>query len=230
MLPSIEICQKRISAFNSAYPNSTFDEFWAYKRKADSEGSMLDSAHLKQTALQLDAKLLRHPKWGLWWTGVPPVEEIERILKNIDHEFETIRGVALGQGRIAHDKRIADAISGIYAKLCGMSHRRWDDAPDAKGVSYLVGKAKVLMFIWGQTPGFDSRLRSSPSLWSLPHLWVEKNRYTPWEFCDILKVLDQWVAAWNEQYSQQGVAFQDLSLDRPIGRIIDIIYWVESDD
>ena len=34
----------------------------------------------------------------------------------------------------------------------------------------------------------------------------------------------------NEQHRQQGVSFQDISPDRPIGCIIDTVYWVESDD
>lgn len=72
------------------------------------------------------------------------------------------------------DKRVSDALSLMYDKLCGITHRRWGHSPDSEGKSYLVGKAKVLMFIWGQTPGFDTRLREEPSLWALPHLWVER--------------------------------------------------------
>lgn len=104
MLPSLEECRNRIRTFDWKYPHSTFDEFWAYKLEVGTDGSILDSSHLNKTIGLLDEKLLRHPKWGLWWMGIPPVEEIERILRNIHSEYEIVRNITLGEGRIATEK------------------------------------------------------------------------------------------------------------------------------
>ncbi len=227
MLPPIKECQERVSEFNNRYPNSTFDEFWSYKLEVEkySSSSILDHSYLNETVRLLNEKLLRHPKWGLWWTGIPPVNQIGKILSDVRPEYNTIKDITLGNGEMAN-KKVIKALSLIYAKLCGISHNRWGDFPNSTGESYLVGKSKVLMFIWGQVPGFDSRLRENPSLWSLPHLWVERTKYTPLEFCDILGKLDQWVVAWDEEQKRHGV-FQSLSPNRPVGRIIDIIYWMQ---
>ena len=146
------------------------------------------------------------------------------IALTIRPEYETIRQVVLGRGQISSTKIIQDTVSNIYAKLCGITHNRWGDSLDSEGYTYIVGKAKVLMFIWGQTPGFDRLVRERCPLPDLSGLVTD---YTPAEFCEFLDHLDRWVSAWNQQYKQQGVTFQDLCPNRPIGRIVDIIYWVE---
>ena len=75
MLPSLKECRKCIRTFNSKYPHATFNEFWAYnwayKLKVETDGSALDSSHSNETVRVLDEKLLCHPKWGLWCTGIP---------------------------------------------------------------------------------------------------------------------------------------------------------------
>lgn len=223
MLPPPEECRKLISAFDCRCASSTFDEFWTYKLKAGREGSILDLAHLSTTSALLDTKLLRRPEWMLWQTGIPPAQEIQRILGSISDDFDILKDVVLGQGRISRDKRACDALQLVYDKLCGITHRRWGDLPNSEGKSYLVGKAKVLMFIWGQTPAFDRILTASLSLRAFPHLRVYESRYSASEFRDMLKTLDEWVAAWEKEHRQQ---FQDLDHNRPIGRIIDIVFWV----
>jgi len=37
----------------------------------ETDGFALDSSHLNETVRLLDEKLLCHPKWGLWRTGIP---------------------------------------------------------------------------------------------------------------------------------------------------------------
>ena len=87
------------------------------------------------------------------------------------------------------------------------------------------------MFLWGQTPSFDIKVRKriindacreDSGLWALS----QERKYTPKQFYEMLKDLDRWVKYWNQEYREVGKTFQSLSPNRPIGRIIDIVYWV----
>jgi hypothetical protein len=232
MFPSFRECQKRIHNFDSnvAKHHSTFDLFWSYKLTVEQTGSILDSDHLDETARLLNTYLLRHPQWGLWWTGIPPVEQIKEILKRIRSEYKIIKNVKLGQNQLVTDRNVSLAICRIYKKLCGITHThtRFTDPDPLTGEYYIVGKSKVLMFLWGQTPGFDTNVVDNLSLQTkgLP-LCAGINQYTPREFYETLKILDSWVQSWNQKYSGRGVSFENLSPKRPIGRIIDILYFKE---
>lgn len=231
MLPSFEECQKRIQIFDIEHPNSTFDEFWQYKLEVEKSGSILDSSHLDETAELLGRKLLSHKDWKLARTGIPSHLRIKDILKTIRPYYEIIRYYQLGDGYIS---KVREELNQIYQGLCGITNTLHRD-PDEFGEFFIVGKSKVLMFIWGQTPSFDEKVRENFSLWThapapyqLPHIWLDKRRYTPEEFCDIIEELDHWVTAWDTKHEKErGVKFQDLYPNRPIGRIIDIIYWTE---
>lgn len=155
---------------------------------------------------------------------------IREISSNVAPLYEEIRRYSLGQGEM---KRIRDKLTKIYNGLYGITHTYYRDyEPDERGGFYIVGKAKVLMFIWGQTPGFDrwvienfSSWTHAPAPYQLPHVWVDKKQYTPEEFCDVIEEFDQRVVAWNEK-KEEGKTFQSLSPNRPVGRIIDIIYLI----
>jgi hypothetical protein len=233
MLPSFEECKKRIEVFDSKHANSTFDEFWQYKLEVEKSGSILDSSHLDETAKLLDKKLLSHKDWKLARTGIPSHSKIKGILKNIRPYYEIISHYHLGDG---HMSEVRDELNQIFQRLCGITNTLHRD-PDEFGEFFIVGKSKVLMFIWGQAPSFDKKVRENFSLWThapapyqLPHIWLDKRRYTPEEFCDIIEELDHWVTAWDTKYKKEKmISFQGLSSNRPIGRIIDIIYWTECD-
>jgi hypothetical protein len=226
MLPPLEECRKLIQIFDRKYPVSTFNEFWSYKLDVEKNGSILDDPHLDETIRLLREKLLDNPKWVLAWTGIPGDSKIGEILKEIRPFYEKIGPHCLGQGRI---KGARDELSQVYSGLYGITHALYRNyEPDPIDGFFIVGKAKVLMFIWGQTPGFDNRVRENLEL-DLRHVSREKNKYTPGEFCNMIEDLDEAVVAWNEKYKGT-TTFQRLSPNRPVGRIIDIIYWIEDND
>lgn len=227
MLPPEGICKREIGIFKARYPCSRFASFWQYKEEVEKSGfTILDKVHLDETTTRI-AGMLRDKDWGIARTGIPSNNKIKGILKGIVRPYEKIRQINIGEGKLAS---IRKELASVYEGLTGISHTGWDD-PDPFNSFYIVGKSKVLMFIWGQTPGFDERVRKSFSIWinnpkphKLPHLWVEEIRYTPGEFCDILEELDNWVQAWPSNNS--GKTFQSLCPEWPVGRIIDVIYWV----
>lgn len=226
MLPTQAICRQKIRKFKVVYPKSLFDSFWQYKMQVESAGgSILDRDHIDDTATHL-SKMLDHPGWELSRLGVPSVPSIRRILKGIAEPYEVIRKVALGQGIMSNVK---SPLAEIYTGLTGISHTRWAD-PDEFGSYYIMGKSKVLMFIWGQTPGFDSKVRARFDSWThppfpslLPHLCEEDVRYMPNQYCAILEELDQWVQAWPTNNGRN--CFGSLCPEWPVGRIIDVVYY-----
>lgn len=228
MLPPFKQCESRIQC----HSYSTFDKFWRYKLNVESRGgSILDDSHLDETVMRLVKNLLLHDEWQLWQTGVASLQRIEKILKNNRNAYNNIKDVELGDGQIANQS-MSNALSRIYAgfyvatEQCGMTHNCWNnDSPNGGGRYYILGRSKVMMFIWGQTPGFDTWVRERLGKAGLGSScpWVGEKRWTPSEFCDTLKQLDRWVATWEKQ---EGRKFrQCLSRNRPVGRIIDMIYW-----
>lgn len=220
--------QEKITDFITRYPHSRFNSFWQYKLKIENDGgSILDAVHLNETAASL-AGMLNDPDWGIARLVIPSTSKIKSILKGIAEPYEKIRQISIGHGELTSVRR---QLTSVYRGLAGISHTRWDD-PDEFNSYYIVGKTKVLMFIWGQTPGFDTRVRERFDYWThspkprqLPHLCLEDRRYTPQQFCKILEALDKWVQAWPS--NNHGNLFQSLRPEWPVGRIIDVIYWVE---
>jgi hypothetical protein len=229
MLPPQDICLQKIFQFKRKYPNSRFDEFWKYKLLAEkTDASILDIQHIDTTTEKISA-MLNSSAWGVCRTGVPQYSEIYNILFKIKDPYNKIRIIELGSGKI---KGIREEISSAYTGLKGISNTNpKHHDPDNFGNYYIMGKSKVLMFLWGQTPGFDSRVVERFSLWNhdpapyqLRHLFTETIQYSPSEFCDILEDLDEWVQKWPN--SNNGQQFHSLCPEWPIGRIIDIVYWM----
>jgi len=231
VLPPYNICNSKISAFLAKYPPGHFAGFWKYKLSIESNhhASILDEDHLDQTAKLISA-MLNSPEWKMACTGIPASSHIKSILRGIASPYLKIRNTTLGSGKIAS---IRHDLSITYSGLRGITHTKYSNDPDGLGRYFIVGKAKVLMFTWGQTPGFDTYVRRNFRSWThpppplyLPHLMPrvqEQKRYTPDEFCDILEELDRWVQAW--PLNNTGKPFQSLNTDWPAGRIVDVIYW-----
>lgn len=231
MLPPFNMCQHNISAFIAKYPAGHFTRFWQYKQSVENnpDASILDEDHLDQTTKLISA-MLNSRAWGMARTGIPPYNEIKSILRGIASTYLKIRDITLGGGKVAS---IRKDLSLAYRGLRGIANtNQRNNDPDRLGRYFIVGKAKVLMFIWGQTPGFDRVVRENFRNWIhppppsyLPHLLPQvrkRRRYTPDEFCIILEELDRWVQAWPQ--NNGGKSFQVLLPGWPPGRIVDVVY------
>ena len=220
MLPPSNTFHNNISGFNSRNPNSRFNSFWQYKQQVEKTGaSILDQDHLDQTTTHIDG-MLRDPVWGVVRTGIPPYPIVKSILRGIADTYLKLRNITLGSGKMA---TIRHDLALTYAGLrqIANTHQSNND-PDTSGSYFITAKSKVLMFIWGQTPGFDSRVRANFKSSLHPEMSKDKGRYTPDEFCDILEKLDTWVQAWPD--TNGGKSLQSLYPAWPTGRIIDVTY------
>lgn len=223
MLPSFAHCDNRIRMFDRRYPRSSFDDFWTYKTKLETNGnSILSGQHLTKTAERLVETLLGNPMWQLVDTGIPDGPTIERILQGMAGDYDKIRSYVLGQGSI---KNIKEPIEAVFSGLDGITNR--NDFPDGSKSS-ITGKSKVLMFLWGQLPSFDSKVREKfrTQVNPLPNLRWHDVWYTPLEFYQIAEKLDEWVRAWEAKEGKKFDHAFTSGVYRPTGRLVDIVYWI----
>ncbi len=165
--------------------------------------------------------------YGTTMTGVADAQQIEDILSGIKPLYDETKNVRLGSGEIQTHR---NTLSLIYDGLSGVTNIV--DHPDSL-LSSITGKTKVLMAIWGETPGFHSITGKRLRTWRhcadaelLVHLKRGKAYYDSSQFCDIIEQLHNCVSIW-PQRNQDKVfsnSFIDLCGDIPQGRVIDIIY------
>ncbi|MBL7061903.1 MAG: hypothetical protein ISS54_04125 [Dehalococcoidia bacterium] len=236
MLPPSHIFQQKINSFNTKYPHSRFNVFCRYKQRVETTGaSILNQDNLDETTVHIDG-MLRDPDWGLDQTGIPRYLKVRSILEGVAGSYDKIRHIKLGDGRMAS---IREELALAYRLLEQIANNKQsNNDPDQSGAYYVVAKSKVLMFIWGQTPGFDTQVRSHlvdrsypPAPFQLPHVpqrqllsGGENRRYTPDEFCNILEELDEWVQKWPA--NNGGQSLDSLYPAWPTGRIIDVTYYL----
>jgi hypothetical protein len=221
MLPNVNVCRAKIAAFKARVGTPYFAPFWAWKLDTELTGaSILDPKHVGTTAEWVRRFLIG---FGMAQTGIAPVSKITGLLDNLAPSYNSIKLAKLGSGKMYGFRKDIDA---IYSGLDGVTNLV--DFPDGRKSS-ITGKSKVLLAIWGETPGFDRLTRRRFLSWSyppaplyLPCLRRGKVWYTPQEFCDMIEELDRWVAAWPA--NNGGISFSSLSPGHPAGRIIDMIY------
>jgi hypothetical protein len=205
VLPDYKTCVDRIRAYTQVWvyrtqieqkrnrpPKIRFRDFWNYKVGLEDKGcTVLDSQHLGNTS-----SILYHflESWGMKRTGIAQIHNIERILRNVRQDYYKIHRIELGSKKICHYRANIEA---IYAGLDGITNL--EKYPNGSR-SYITGKSKTLLAIWGQTPGFDRLTRKNFLRWTHPpapldlnHLRRGEEWYTPSQFCDMIVQLDEWV-------------------------------------
>ena len=227
ILPNIKTCQQKIKEWKQNNPSGSpfFGPFWNWKSSVEITGaSILDEGRIGEAACRLRKFLM---SWDMNRTGVASVPDMREILMGIRPSYNRIRRLELGKGLIP---KYTNDIVEIYRGLGGVtnnSNRRLAEKSD----SSLTGKSKALLAIWGQTPGFDSIVKSRFLDWrhdplpgQLPHLTRRSDyRYSPNQYSDIVSELDRWVAVW-PQYNG-GKNLNSLIPQHPLGYIIDRIYF-----
>jgi hypothetical protein len=155
--------------------------------------------------------------FGACRPGKIDIVAVKANLRNIKVHYEKIQAMVLGEGKM---HLIKEPLKAVYDGLCGISTL---DKPDEKGRSLIVPKSKALMALWGQTPGFDSKVRKKLHHDHLSCVGQYSRRYNSDEFYQLIEELDRWVREWEQ--NNPGIRFSSLCQGIPVGRIIDIIYW-----
>lgn len=207
----------RIDSVN--YP-STFDEFWKWKLETETGNEhILDGKHRRETYRRLCKTL---PRWQTY-RGVPGIrwrEILEHSLTRMSDAYNQIRSYSLLEFSEVPD----DPLKLIWHEL-GRVKEEGGNRNDY-GYYYIVAICKPLIFLWGQTLAFDSRVRANIP----PRYHISKSN--SWSF-------EMWKRAmkrFQEDLRQEPEvvnSFKDVSRKRygsdlivPYGQFLDLYYWV----
>lgn len=133
---------------------SKFDGFWRWKIKTETEGEhILDDNHINQACSKL---------WSILrgWQAYRPHDSdaclrvLKDALKKMTDSYNQIRTYSL----LEFDKVPDKLLNMIWHELGRVKEK--DGRKNNYGYYYIVSLSKHLMFLWGQTPAFDSRVRT----------------------------------------------------------------------
>jgi len=213
----IEKFRVKLQSFNASYI-SDFDGFWRWKLSIETgKGHILNATHRGEACRKLWS-ILRE------WQAYRPFNSTAclRILKDsletISDAYNEIRTYSLLQ----FDGLPAKPLELIWHEL-GRVKEEGGNKND-HGYYYIVSLSKHLMFLWGQTLAFDSKVRKHiPSSCGIP-------RDFRWNFEDWKRVMQQFKEDLKPR-SEIVDAFNKESLKRygtnslvPYGRFLDIYY------
>lgn len=207
----------RINSFPSAY-NRVFDDFWRYKSAVEGQGgALLDGSHFARTAERLMEALRSFQAYR----PVPYVEWSRRFtpaLMRARGALTEIQSYSL----LELDRVDKDCLKTIWAEL----GRVKDVSHSLLGWTYVVGIGKPLMFLWGQSPRFDSKNRvemgSELSMALLSNYCGFEEWYSL--FCLIgsrLAVSPECIGIMKRVSAKRYGGFARV----PYGRFVDMYYW-----
>ena len=221
----IQEFEKRYSTFekldNANYPY-TFKRFWSYKLKIENKDShILDRANRTKTAIQL-GHILKLWKWHEPYEFDLCFKKMEKSLETISDSYDRIRNFNLTEFNLIPENDLR-RIWNEFSKI-----------KDENNKSNFIGEivetiTKPLMLLWGQTPGFDSVVRTKMILSNCPGFSNQR-----WEFRLWLRVMNELQKILNDN-SELVDTFRKKSQEKygiativPYGQFFDLYYWTEN--
>jgi hypothetical protein len=195
-----------------------FDEFWRWKIKTETERKhILDDKYRDQTCSKLWS-ILRGWQAYRPYNSTACLRVLEDALKKMADAYNQIRSYSL----LEFDKIRDEPLKLIWHELGRV--KEIGGRKNKYGYYYIVSLSKHLMFLWGQTPAFDSRVRTHIP-WS-----YNVSKDNRWHFGEWKSVLERF----QEDLSQEPEvvdSFKKESLKRygtesmvPYGRFLDVYY------
>jgi hypothetical protein len=216
---------KRYSTFekldNNNYPH-TFKRFWLYKLEVENEDNhILDIENRAKTVTQL-GHILKLWKWHEPYDFNHCYKRMERSLEKISDSYDRIRNFNLTE----FDKIPENDLRRIWIEFGKIK--------DEDNKSNFIGEivetiTKPLMFLWGQTPAFDSIVRTKMPLRNCPGFTNQRWEFRLWlrvmkELQQILinnsDIVDVFRKKFKEKYGTTIIG--------PYGQFFDLYYWTEN--
>ena len=206
---------------NSNYPY-TFKRFWLYKLKVENnESHILDIENRTKTATQL-GHILKLWKWHEPFEFDSCYKKMEKSLETISDSYARIRNFNLTE----------------FNKVPENDLRRiWNEFSTIKyenNKSNFIGEivetiTRPLMLLWGQTPAFDSVVRTKMILSNCPGFNNQR-----WEFRLWLRVMNelQQILFKNSElvdvFRKKSQEKYGITTIVPYGHFFDLYYWTEN--
>ena len=198
----------------------TFYEFWTYKLRVENQDShILDRANRIETLLKL-RPILKIWQWHRPCEFEYCFQSLKKSIKNLSEPYDRIRNFSLTEFDEVPEKDLKTI---------------WNEFGSIKdqGTSRPYGElvmtiTKPLMFLWGQTPAFDSVVRAK-----MPLSTQKGFKNTRWEFNLWIRVMKKLQKYLNNN-NELNVAFRKMSKEKyetdtavPFGQFFDLYYWTE---
>lgn len=216
----LSVLKARLESFPAEHDDD-FNEFWLWKTRVESDDRhILDDAHREMTYDKL-SKTLR--TWQAYRNSQnsSPYETLREALRNISPSYDAIRGYTL----IELDEAPMESLKRIWHELGRVKER--EGKGNEGDIYYVMAVCKPLMFLWGQTMAFDTKVRRHcPSC-----LGVKPNEYR-WTFDKWRGVMDEFRIFLNDNRDCAELLREESERrygeDAPIpyGRLLDIHYFM----
>jgi hypothetical protein len=201
----------------------TFHGFWSYKLKVEKQsGHLLDREHLNGTLTKL-APILKIWRWHRPYGFDECFEPLRKSLKGISENYDNIRKFSL----IEFDKVPTKELEKIWNEL-SLCKPQTNYAYTGELVMAIT---KPLMFIWGQTPAFDTVVREK-----MPLFTISGFRNCRWEFSLFSMVLKKLQLALLPN-TELLASFRKTSIEKcgtdvviPYGHFIDLCFWTKTEE
>ena len=146
--------EKMALADMGSCPNS-FCRFWNWKVRTESSNQhILDSRNINET-FSLLSPTLRQWRWSRPKNHQNLAVELEKALMGIQRSYDKIRRFSLLDFDMVPD----EALRQIWDELGKVKPPK----KGSNGEYSVMAVTKPLMFLWGQTPAFDSQVREKMS-------------------------------------------------------------------
>jgi hypothetical protein len=218
-LINVEEFKKKYKVFESIdqknSPN-TFSRFWKYKLGVENEHAhIIDRYHLTETLSKL-MPTLKIWRWHRPYDFDYCSKLFQSAVEKISDSYTKIRNFSL----LKLDEIPLSELKKIWDSLGTIEDRKYGK---------LVMKiTKPLMFLWGQTPAFDTVVRAN-----MPLINLRGFQNTRWNFnlwMDALKRLQVYLC----QNAEVEECFRKMSIEKygtdtviPYGQFFDLYYWVK---
>ena len=209
----------------NSFPHwGNFDYLWEWKIRVESNGAnhILDANHREETYCRLREIL---PKLQTYRMGdsTDPLEILRDSLRNIPEAYDQIRRYTL----LEFDEVPRESLEIIWHELGRVKER--DGNRNDHGHYYIIAVCKPLLLMWGQTLGFDTKVRKHCSQsYGVP-------RYSHrWNLELWLSVMEEFSGYLNENVGcveaikAESERRYGANFLVPYGRFLDIFYWMGS--
>jgi hypothetical protein len=211
---------ERLDLENSPH---TFHAFWEYKLKVEKQNShLLDDENIEQTLEKL-GPILKIWKWHRPHEFETCFNPLEKALRNVSDAYANIKDISLLELEKAQRKDLEKIWYALGSTKPEDGHGKYGEL--------VMTITKPLMFLWGQTPAFDSIVREN-----MPSFDLAGFRNTRWKFNLWLNAMEKLQTSLKTDAellnSFKKTSNQKYGTDQtiPYGQFFDICYWSEDMD
>jgi hypothetical protein len=198
----------------------TFGEFWRRKLALENETkSILDTGNLEPTYNKLSITL-RKWRWARPYSLARLSKGLSLSLHNMQDAYAELRRYSLLEVEEIPD----DLLRKVWHEMGCIKNF----GKNSGGYYLVMGATKPLMFVWGQTPAFDSVVRRR-----MPKFGITGIAYDHWNY----ETWKQVLVKFKEEIEQQdglieflrATTKQEYKTDKivPYGQLIDLYYWTQ---